>query len=62
MRAGTLDDPDTVTPDLHIFTRSKLPWLELPAGARRFETFYKLDEVWPHESLERRRRARSLPE
>ena len=58
VRAGTLDDPDAVKPDLHIFTRSKLPWLELPEGARSFDTFYKLDEVWPAESLERRRLAR----
>ena len=59
VRAGTLDNPHAVKPDVHIFTRSKLPWLELPAGARSFETFYKLDEVWPAASLERRRLARS---
>jgi hypothetical protein len=50
---GTLDDPTAVTPDVHIFTRSKLPWIELPAGARRFEAFYKISEVWPPESLAR---------
>jgi hypothetical protein len=60
VRAGTLDDSD-VKPDVHIFTRSKLSWLELPAGARTFDTFYKLDEVWPADSLERRRLARSEP-
>jgi len=59
VRAGSLDEPDAVRPDLHIFTRSKLPWLELPPGARAFDTFYKLDEVWPADSLERRRIARS---
>ena len=59
VRAGTLDEPNAVKPDLHIFTRSKLPWFELPAGARAFDTFYKLDEVWPAESLGRRRIARS---
>jgi len=59
VRAGTLDEPNAVKPDLHIFTRSKLPWFELPAGARAFDTFYKLDEVWPADSLERRRIARS---
>lgn len=53
LRAGTLDQPETVTPDVHIFTRSKAPWLELPAGARAFEAFYKLPEVWPPASLER---------
>lgn len=59
VRAGTLDDPDAVRPDLHIFTRSKVPWLALPASARSFDTFYKLDEVWPAASLERRRIARA---
>jgi hypothetical protein len=51
--AGTLDDAAAVSPDVHIFTRSKLPWLELPAGTRAFEAFYKIDEVWPPESLTR---------
>ena len=50
---GTLDDPTAVTPDGHIFTRSKLPWLQLPPGARAFETFYRITEVWPPASLER---------
>jgi hypothetical protein len=56
VRAGTLDDPAAVTPDVHIFTRSKLPWLELPETARAFPTIYKIDEVWPAESRERLRR------
>ena len=59
VRAGTLDAPDAVKPDLHIFTRTKVPWLQLPVGAQAFDSFYKLDEVWPAESLERRRLARS---
>ncbi|HLY45044.1 MAG TPA: GFA family protein [Stellaceae bacterium] len=53
LRAGTLDRPEEVAPDVHIFTRSKLPWLQLPEGARAFETFYKLPEVWSGDSLER---------
>jgi hypothetical protein len=56
LRAGTLDHPEAIKPDVHIFTRSKLPWLELPAGARSFESFYKLAEVWPEASRERLRR------
>jgi hypothetical protein len=51
--AGTLDDAAAVSPDVHIFTRSKLPWLQLPPGVRAFEAFYKIDEVWPPESLTR---------
>jgi hypothetical protein len=53
LRAGTLDDPAAITPDVHIFTRSKVPWLELPKSARVFRGFYKFDEVWSSASLER---------
>lgn len=56
VRAGTLDDPDAVTPDIHIFTRSKLPCLRLPEGATVFEAAYKIDDVWPAASKERLRR------
>jgi hypothetical protein len=56
LRGGTLDHPEAMTPDIHIFTRSKLPWVELPEGAAAFEAFYKLADHWPKESLERWRR------
>jgi hypothetical protein len=59
VRAGTLDTPEAVTPDVHIFTRSKLPWLELPKEARSFEAFYNIDQVWTPESKERLRRNRA---
>ena len=55
VRAGTLDHPEAVTPDVHIFTRSKLPWVRLPEGARAFESIYDLAKVWPAESLKRLR-------
>ena len=53
IRAGTLDDPSAIAPDVHIFTRSKAPWLELPKGARIYEAFYKFGDVWPPASLAR---------
>ncbi len=31
VRVGTLDDPDALPPDIHIFTSSKQPWVLLPA-------------------------------
>ena len=37
VRVGTLDDPGGMPPDAHIFTRSKLPWVRLPAGAKAFK-------------------------
>ncbi len=51
--AGTLDDPAAIAPDVHIFTRSKLPWLELPGGVPAFDAFYRIDEVWRPQSLVR---------
>jgi hypothetical protein len=59
VKAGTLDTPEAVTPDVHIFTRSKLPWLQLPEGVPAFDSIYKIDEVWPAESKERLRRNRA---
>lgn len=56
VRAGTLDNPAAVKPDVHIFTRSKVPWLELPRDVRKFESIYKIDEEWSEESKERLRR------
>jgi len=56
LRAGTLDRPEAVRPDVHIFTRSKLPWLPLPQGVPAFETMYRIAEFWPAESRERLRR------
>jgi hypothetical protein len=54
VRAGTLDRPESVAPDVHIFTRSKLPWLVLPEGARSFEAMYPdFAAVWRPESLTR---------
>ncbi len=55
VRAGTLDDPAGVAPDVHIFTRSKLPWVTLPEGVPAFSTYYDTDELWPASSLERLR-------
>ena len=55
VRVGTLDDPDRLPPDIHIFTRSKQPWIVLPPGVPAVAAFYDRDEVWPAESLARRR-------
>ncbi|HEX6121372.1 MAG TPA: GFA family protein, partial [Dongiaceae bacterium] len=54
VRVGTLDEPDRLPPDVHIFTMSKQPWVMLPQGVPAFREFYELDKVWPKESLERR--------
>jgi hypothetical protein len=53
VRAGTLDDPSSVEPDVHIYTRSKLPWVELPESTPAFRSYYDPDKVWSAASLER---------
>src|SRR5215469_6003574 len=53
VRAGTLDEPSRVTPDVHIYTRSKLPWITLPDSAPAFEVYYHRKDVWSRESLDR---------
>ena len=55
VRAGTLDVPSDVTPDVHIYTRSKLPWVTLPEGVPAFDGYYDSKALWPASSLERLR-------
>jgi hypothetical protein len=58
VRAGTLDDPSRVRPDVHIYIRSKVGWLELPEGVPAFQEYYDTGAVWPQASLERLRAVR----
>ena len=55
IRVGTLDTPDACPPDIHIYTRSKQPWVVLPEGARAVPEYYRSSEVWPPASLARRK-------
>jgi hypothetical protein len=55
VRVGTLDDPDRLPPDIHIFTASKQPWVVLPPGTPAVAEYYDRDRYLPEESLERRR-------
>ena len=55
VRVGTLDEPDRMPPDIHIFTMSKQPWVVLPPGARAVPEYYDTKSTWPAVSLERRR-------
>jgi hypothetical protein len=54
LRVATLDPPSVLEPAVHIYVRSKLPWVQLPAGARAFEEYYDLQKEWPADSLARR--------
>jgi len=53
VRAGTLDDPSSVEPDVHIFTRTKLPWVTLPESVPAFAVYYDTKALWPPASLDR---------
>jgi hypothetical protein len=54
IRVGTLDEPDRLPPDIHIFTASKQPWVLLPPGTPAVPEYYEREQHWPPESLARR--------
>jgi len=55
IRVGTLDDPDRFPPDIHIYTRSKQPWVRLAEDAApTVEEYYSRRKFWPAEALARR--------
>ena len=53
VRGGTLDDPSSIEPDVHIYTRSKVGWVVLPDSVPAFSTYYDTGKLWPAASLER---------
>ena len=57
LRVSTLAKPHAIKPDVHIFTRSKVPWVGLPKGARVFKVYYDMKKEWPAASLKRREQA-----
>jgi len=59
VRAGTLDEPTGIEPDVHIFTRSKVDWVSIPPQTPAFEVYYDTRKQWPAASLERLRVVRA---
>ncbi len=55
VRVGTLNDPDRLPPDIHIYTSSKQPWVILPEGTPAVPEYYDRKEYWPEESQARRK-------
>jgi hypothetical protein len=55
IRVGTLDDPDALPPDIHIYTATKQPWIQLPPGVPAVPEYYDRAAHWPAASLERRK-------
>jgi hypothetical protein len=55
VRVGTLDNPDLLPPDIHIFTASRQAWVTLAPGTPAVAEYYDRERYWPAESLARRR-------
>jgi hypothetical protein len=53
VRVGTLDTPDALPPDIHIFTASKQPWVILSPETPAFEVYYRRSEQLSEACLER---------
>lgn len=54
IRVGTLDEPDLLSPDIHIFTASKQPWVVLPPDSPAVPEYYDPKQYWPDTSIQRR--------
>ncbi|RNF34529.1 GFA family protein [Paracoccus methylarcula] len=57
LRVGTLDDPASCPPDVHIFTSTKLPWLQLSDDVPVMREYYDREALGPVASLARRKAA-----
>ena len=55
VRAGSLDEPGSVTPDVVLFTAEAMPWVTFAEGIPRFEGYYDPRDILPGESLDRLR-------
>lgn len=55
VRVGTLDNPDLLPPDIHIFTASKQPWVQLGSDTHSVPEYYDRDTYWTAEALARRK-------
>jgi hypothetical protein len=55
VRVGTLDEPDRLPPDIHIYTASKQPWVVIPPGVPAVPEYYRARDHWPAASLARRK-------
>lgn len=53
IRVGSLDDPNLMPPDVHIFTSSKQTWVMLPPQAEAVQDFYDVNATWALENLKR---------
>ena len=54
IRVGSLDNPDLLPPDVHIYTSTKQAWVILPPGANAVEEFYDIKATWSPDAYNRR--------
>ena len=54
IRVGTLDDPDQLPPDVHIFTSTKQPWVNLPENSLAVNEYYDCEKTWTKENFDRK--------
>ncbi|MWV27285.1 GFA family protein [Aurantiacibacter rhizosphaerae] len=55
VRAGSLDDPGSITPDVQIFTAEAMPWVSFASDIPRFDGYYNPREVLAQDALNRLR-------
>lgn len=53
LRVGTLDNPELMPPDIHIFTSTKMPWYVIPEGQYSVDEYYDPRTMWSKDSQER---------
>ncbi|WP_323769359.1 GFA family protein [Antarctobacter sp.] len=53
LRVGTLDDPALMSPDIHIYTSTKLPWYALARDVPAIDTIYERKGTWSEQSMKR---------
>ena len=51
IRVGTLDEPDRLPPDIHIYTASKQPWVILPPDMPAVAEYYRHPTDGPRKAL-----------
>ncbi len=57
VRVGTLTNPDSYPPDIHIFTSSRQQWVKLDNSIPVMAEYYQRSKYWPEESIARYRHA-----
>jgi len=57
VRVGTLINPGICKPDIHIYTTTKLDWMQLGEGTPVVEEYYRRSEYWPDSSIARYKNA-----